>query len=565
MPDNAGNSMTAARMISLTSGMRSWSDRVDSTDANDYYRFELAARATFNLSLSGLSADADVQLLNSSGAQLARSQNSGSSSEAITQSLAAGTYYVRVYPYGQSVQTNYLLSMSATTLVTPTPTTSTAGDDFSASISTAGRLNPGSFTTGNIESSMDTDWLRITLADGQRVQVDLEGSPTGRGSLGDTYLRGIYNSSGALIANTSNDDFGGTTNSRVIFTAPSAGDYYVAAGAYSSGTGTYNLSVTGGTNTAIPVFNISATSWASFEGNSGNSILPFTVSRMGDISHASTVDWSVQLLGSGQGFADQNDFRMSQAGMLTFSAGQQSQTIAVSVAGDTTWEANETFGVLLSNSSGATIGTSAASGIIRNDDSQVLWGTRDLDLGFAGAGANHHFLVILPSNPDDPDLIAAGFNGRDFDGDGSTDGFTIGAELTFHSNTLDVYTNNSCDISAIRGETQGSGSWNYLYHTVPTPDRITPERFIDTILNAYLAYAEYQSNANWWTEIEYEIAPAWSDEGNCASWVNTILQASGLSSRQTEAISDFQGNDYGENHEVVLAAFQPVGSVVFIG
>lgn len=101
MPDNAGNSMTAARMISLTSGMRSWSDRVDSTDANDYYRFELAARATFNLSLSGLSADADVQLLNSSGAQLARSQNSGSSSEAITQSLAAGTYYVRVYPYGQ--------------------------------------------------------------------------------------------------------------------------------------------------------------------------------------------------------------------------------------------------------------------------------------------------------------------------------------------------------------------------------------------------------------------------------------------------------------------------------
>lgn len=44
MPDNAGNSMTAARMTSLTFSPQSWSDRVDSTDTNDYYRFELATR-----------------------------------------------------------------------------------------------------------------------------------------------------------------------------------------------------------------------------------------------------------------------------------------------------------------------------------------------------------------------------------------------------------------------------------------------------------------------------------------------------------------------------------------
>ena len=83
-----------------------------STDTNDYYLFTLAQASNFNLSLSGLSADADVQLLTNTGTLLASSANGGSTSEAISRALNAGSYAVRVYPY--SGNTTYALSVSAT-------------------------------------------------------------------------------------------------------------------------------------------------------------------------------------------------------------------------------------------------------------------------------------------------------------------------------------------------------------------------------------------------------------------------------------------------------------------
>ncbi|MBT8420089.1 MAG: PPC domain-containing protein, partial [Gammaproteobacteria bacterium] len=109
---------------------------------------------------------------------------------------------------------------------------------------TSGRLNLNSYTTSTIGSSGDRDWFRIHLNAGQRVRFDLEGSPTGRGTLSDTYLRGIYNSSGSQLSGTTNDDGGTSVNSRVDFTASSSGYYYVAAGAYSSRTGSYRLTAT---------------------------------------------------------------------------------------------------------------------------------------------------------------------------------------------------------------------------------------------------------------------------------------------------------------------------------
>jgi hypothetical protein len=62
------------------------------------------------LSLTGLSADADVQLLNSSGGVIFSSTAGGTTSESITHQLSAGTYYVRVYQY--SGNTNYTLSLT---------------------------------------------------------------------------------------------------------------------------------------------------------------------------------------------------------------------------------------------------------------------------------------------------------------------------------------------------------------------------------------------------------------------------------------------------------------------
>nr|VFK81206.1 MAG: pre-peptidase C-terminal domain-containing protein [Candidatus Kentron sp. SD] len=109
--------------------------------------------------------------------------------------------------------------------------------DIGSNTYTRGRLYLNTYTTSRIDHRYDRDWFRIHLNAGQRVRFDLEGSPTNRGTLRDTYLRGIYDSSGSYISNTRNDDGGTSTNSRVTFTASSSGYYYVAAGAYGSRTG----------------------------------------------------------------------------------------------------------------------------------------------------------------------------------------------------------------------------------------------------------------------------------------------------------------------------------------
>ncbi|MBE9008992.1 S8 family serine peptidase [Pseudanabaenaceae cyanobacterium LEGE 13415] len=104
---------TAHDFGTLNWGFRNWSDRVTTLDTNDYYRFNLVGTGNFNLSLSGLTADADVQLLNSAGTVLASSVRGGSLSESITQALTAGTYFVRVYSFASANNTSYALSISA--------------------------------------------------------------------------------------------------------------------------------------------------------------------------------------------------------------------------------------------------------------------------------------------------------------------------------------------------------------------------------------------------------------------------------------------------------------------
>ncbi len=114
-------------------------------------------------------------------------------------------------------------------------------DDYNANTATTGMLTINSSVTGNIETGNDTDWFKITLTAGQQVTFDLEGKPTQSGTLPDPYLRGIYNNTGTLISNTTNDDSGIGVNSKVIFTASTSNTYYISAGAYSRNTGTYTL------------------------------------------------------------------------------------------------------------------------------------------------------------------------------------------------------------------------------------------------------------------------------------------------------------------------------------
>ena len=132
---------------------------------------------------------------------------------------------------------------------TYTLTVSDATDDYAADRTTTGRVVVGGSVTGDIETSGDRDWFAVELEAGKRYRFDLEGSPTGGGTVRDPYLRGIYDEDGELIDSTTDDDGGRGYNSRVYFTPDEGATYYVSAGAYVatgagySQIGSYTLSV----------------------------------------------------------------------------------------------------------------------------------------------------------------------------------------------------------------------------------------------------------------------------------------------------------------------------------
>jgi len=127
-----------------------------------------------------------------------------------------------------------------------------------------------------------------------------------------------------------------------------------------------------GTSSAIgnilnddPVPNFSFSSVSGTEG----AALTFTVTRSHDAQPTQTVQFATTLSGT----ALSNDFTTG-SGVLTFSTGELVKTFTVQTATDAVFEANETFGVVLSNATGGAAiggtvtGSAAATGTINNDD-----------------------------------------------------------------------------------------------------------------------------------------------------------------------------------------------------
>ena len=95
----------------------------------------------------------------------------------------------------------------------------------------------------------------------------------------------------------------------------------------------------------------------------------FRVTRSGETSGITTVNYAVS--GSGSNGADAADFVGGKLprGSLTFAAGETTKEIKINVAGDADVEVDEQFTVTLSSASGAgQIETASAMGMIQNDD-----------------------------------------------------------------------------------------------------------------------------------------------------------------------------------------------------
>ena len=100
------------------------------------------------------------------------------------------------------------------------------------------------------------------------------------------------------------------------------------------------------------------------EGDSGTTAFVFTVSRSGDTSGSSSVDFD-----TADGTANQGIDFIGTSGTLTFPANDSNpQTITVQVSGDTDVELDETFFVDLSGATGSMISDSQGQGTITSDD-----------------------------------------------------------------------------------------------------------------------------------------------------------------------------------------------------
>lgn len=99
------------------------------------------------------------------------------------------------------------------------------------------------------------------------------------------------------------------------------------------------------------------------EGQSGTRTLSFQVSLASALITSTQVSYATV-----NGTATAGSDYTAASGLLTFSPGQTTATVSVTVAGDTTPEADETLTVVLSNPVGSQIVRGTATGTIYNDD-----------------------------------------------------------------------------------------------------------------------------------------------------------------------------------------------------
>jgi len=206
---------------------------VNSEGDRDWFRIALTAGQTYRFNLNGNTlADPTLALRNASGTQLAFNDDFNDRNSQITfAATTTGTYYLDAGAYGTGTGSYTLLAANAS-----------PADDFSADTTTTGRIAADRSRAGVVNFDGDRDWFRIALTAGQTYRFNLNGN-----TLSDPTLA-LRNAKGRQLA--FNDDFNGR-NSQITFTATTDGRYYLDAGGYSSGTGSYTLLATNTTPSPV--------------------------------------------------------------------------------------------------------------------------------------------------------------------------------------------------------------------------------------------------------------------------------------------------------------------------
>lgn len=112
-----------------------------------------------------------------------------------------------------------------------------------------------------------------------------------------------------------------------------------------------------------PLPTISINDVSKLEGKNGTTSFTFTVQLSAAAASSVTVNFA-----TANGTAVAGSDYTATSGTLVFNAGETTRPVIVSVNGDRTREADETFTVNLSGATGATVLDASGAGVIRNDD-----------------------------------------------------------------------------------------------------------------------------------------------------------------------------------------------------
>ena len=156
-----------------------------------------------------------------------------------------GSYLLTLRSTGSGIVDEYDTPLSGSAsdswAVSPPVVVPDAGDTIKQAvrIDAGSAVRTGVRVTGQVgdgrHAARDVDFYRINLARGQRLVVDLDAASLPVKSSLDGYLR-LFNANGKQVA--FNDDFNGSTDSLLSFTAKTAGVYYVGVSGY--GNAAYN-------------------------------------------------------------------------------------------------------------------------------------------------------------------------------------------------------------------------------------------------------------------------------------------------------------------------------------
>ena len=168
-PDD--DTLATAIPLDASLGFAAASGRVGPDDELDYYVFSIDGWSDIEVRAEGLSADADLSLLDGNGNVLAESVFAGTDPEEIYYLADAGTYYIQVYMF--EGETGYDLTLA--TYPAEPPPADLAGETFDSALD-MGVATPGQISQDEWIGAGDSlDYLRFEVAERSLVMVTMDG------------------------------------------------------------------------------------------------------------------------------------------------------------------------------------------------------------------------------------------------------------------------------------------------------------------------------------------------------------------------------------------------------